>query len=115
MSSVLATPWRPEHPCGCPYPCCEPSAPEPGQGAPPCTFRHTPKEWLELPGGRFEPEHHRPCAPGGTRCGSGQALAPRTAQAQCSRLLPGLIASKSAAVAPTPCSRSAERGGPEGP
>jgi len=44
MSSVLAALWRrPEHPCGCPGPCSEPQGPELGQGAPPCTFRRTPK------------------------------------------------------------------------
>ena len=43
MSSVLATPCRPEHPCGCPCPCSQPSAPKLGQGAPPCTFRRTSK------------------------------------------------------------------------
>jgi hypothetical protein len=43
MSSVLAALWRPEHPCGCPHPSSEPEAPECGEGAPPCTFRRTPK------------------------------------------------------------------------
>src|SRR5450631_3835032 len=47
MSSVPAVPaklWRrPGHPCGCPGPCSELSGLELGQGAPPCTFRRTPK------------------------------------------------------------------------
>src|SRR5450631_3435455 len=47
MSSVPAMPaklWRrPGHPCGCPGPCSELSGLELGPGAPPCTFRRTPK------------------------------------------------------------------------
>jgi hypothetical protein len=44
MSSALVTSLgRPEHPCGCPVHALSRKAPEPGQGAPPCTFRRTHK------------------------------------------------------------------------
>jgi hypothetical protein len=47
MSSALVTSLgRPEHPCGCPVLALSRKAPEPGQGAPPCTFRRTHKKGM---------------------------------------------------------------------
>jgi len=62
MSSVLAALWRrPEHPCGCPGPCSEPSRAGARTRCSPLHFPAHPKEeWRGLPGGRFEPDRHRP-------------------------------------------------------
>src|SRR5665647_3808582 len=62
MSSVLVTPRRqPEHPCGCPGPCSEPSGPGARTRCSPLHFPAHPKaEWRGLPGGRFDPDRHRP-------------------------------------------------------
>jgi hypothetical protein len=96
MSSVLVTSRRrPRHPCGCPVRAPSHEALELEQGAPPCTFRrHHKMNDADCPAGGSSPIVARP-GPGGTRCGSCQAHAPGTAQAQWSRLLPGSIASKS--------------------
>jgi len=61
MSSVLVTPRRqPEHPCGCPGPCSEPSGPGARTRCSPLHFPAHPKaEWRGLPGGRFDPDRHR--------------------------------------------------------
>src|SRR5450759_2858566 len=74
---------RPEHPCGCPGPCSEPSWARARTRCSPLHFpAHPKKEWRGLPGGRFEPDHHRPALLVERDADLVRLRRPETAQAQ---------------------------------